>query len=63
MQQFNDLLSIISDYVRPGVDDLLNPDSELRSILDLIVAIIAIGGGLGFVYSLICNAWRKVLSP
>lgn len=63
MQQFYDLLSTITDFVSAIVDDLLNPDSELRSILDLIVAIIAIGGGLGFVFSLISNTWRKVLSP
>lgn len=63
MQVFYDLIATVSEYLRPIFDELMNPDSELRSLLDLIVVIIAICGGLGFVFSLISTAWRKVLSP
>lgn len=45
------------------VEDLLNPDSALRSGLELIVAILAIGGGVVTIFAFLKGIWNKIISP
>jgi len=45
------------------IDDLLNPSSSLRSVLDLIVAILAIGGSVVGVVLFIRGLWRRICAP
>jgi len=58
------LLTLLS--TNPAADfyeKLLNPDSVLRSILDLIVVIIAIGGFIAVTITSCRSFWRKKIAP
>lgn len=45
------------------IDDLLNPNSSLRSVIDLVVAILAIGGSAVAIILFIRGLWRKIWAP
>lgn len=61
MWLFSTMLSTIS--IGDFIDSLLNPDSLLRSVMDLIIAIIAIGGFIFGAVAFFRRLWKRVISP
>jgi hypothetical protein len=45
------------------IDNLLNPNSSLRSVIDLLVAILAIGGSAVAIILFIRGLWRRIWAP
>ena len=58
------LLAVLSTTPTTSViDDLLNPSSSLRSVIDLIGAILAIGGSAVAIILFIRGLWRRIWAP
>ena len=45
------------------INDILNPESTLRSVLDLIVVIITIGGCVLGIPAFVVGIWKRLISP
>ena len=59
------LLSVLLSIIPASgfIDDLLNPNSNLRSAIELLVAIFAIVGGGVTAFVFIKSIWRRIFSP
>lgn len=59
------ILSMLLSSTPPTsfIDNLLNPESDLRSGIELIVAILAIGGGVVGICAFLKGVWKRIISP
>ena len=55
--------SLFLNFVAGLIEDLLDPTSAVRSVLELLATVIAVLGGVGFVFSILRSVWKKVISP
>lgn len=57
------LLNLLSTVPTTDIiSDLMNPDSSVRSIIDLVVAVLAIGGSIVAVFLFFRGVWKKFIA-